>query len=275
MDIWHTASGSDKYLSTGWLGRYLDHQCNGQGDAHKALEISDQLSLALKGEVYNGFVMKDAKTIKKSLENPFLTYDANYDLANENLGYLYKVLADTKQSADYLHEKSKIYKSKTEYPLNPFGKSLKTVAELINSGNDSKIYYLSLGSFDTHVFQKPTQNRLLKVYAESVHAFIKDLKETGKMDDVLIMTFSEFGRRVAQNASNGTDHGTANNVFLMGTKLKKQGLYSDEIDLKDLDNGDLKYKIDFRSVYSDILKGWLDSDPNILIPNKFAGLGLV
>ena len=274
MDIWHTASGSDKYMSTGWLGRYLDHKCNGKGDAHKALEINDKLSLALKGKEKNGFVMKDAKTLKNSLENPFLNFDNHSKNGNQNLDYLYKVLSDTKQSADYLYEKSRIYKSKVDYPLNPFSKSLKSVAELINSGNNSSIYYLSLGSFDTHVFQNATQKRLLKTYADSVSAFVKDLKENDKMDDVLIMTFSEFGRRVKQNASNGTDHGTANNVFLMGTNLKKQGIIGDQINLEDLDEGDLKYKIDFRNIYSDILNGWLDTDSRMVV-SDFMGLGLV
>ena len=149
------------------------------------------------------------------------------------------------------------------------------MAELIGGGNDSSVYYVSLGSFDTHAFQNPTQTRLLSIYAKGVAAFMEDLKKIDKEDDVLIMTFSEFGRRVSQNASNGTDHGTANNVFLMGNKLKSPGLFSDEIDLEDLDNGDLKYKIDFREIYADILYKWLEGKNKGIIKNKFGGLGLV
>lgn len=275
MDIWHTASGSEKYLQTGWLGRYLDHNCTGIADAHKALEIGDELSLALKGNDYNGFVVNDIKTINRAMNNPFVSNHKTSPAQNENLDYLYKVLVDTKQSSDYLYEKSKIYDSKIDYPIDKFGKDMKKVAELINSGNDSSIYYLSLSGFDTHVFQKNKQKRLLKIYADSIASLVKDLKQNENMDDVLIMTFSEFGRRVKENASGGTDHGTANNVFLMGTKLKQAGLYMDEIDLKDLDKGDLKYKIDFRSVYADIVNNWLYENPSKLLMGDFKPLGVV
>ena len=275
MDIWHTASGSDKYLQSGWIGRYLDHNCSGSGDAHKALEINDELSLALKGKEYNGFVMNDVNTLKNSLKNPFLNDTEHQEDSNGNLNYLYKVLADTRQSADYLYEKSKIYRSKVDYPLGKFSKSLKMISELINSGNDSTIYYASLSGFDTHVFQMGKQKRLLKTYAEAVSAFIEDLKQNDQMDDVLIMTFSEFGRRVKQNASNGTDHGTANNVFIMGNNLKKAGMYSSEIDLEDLDDGDLKYKVDFRSVYADIIQNWMKADSKKILLEDFSPLGIV
>ncbi len=274
MDIWHTASGSEEYLQTGWLGRYLDHNCTGKADAHKALEINDELSLVLKGQSYNGFVMNDPKLLKRSLENPFVSKAPISDM-NENLDYLYKVLADTKESADYIYERSKTYNSKVNYPQNEFGKSMKMVAELINGGNDSTVYYVSLSGFDTHVFQQGKQKRLLKNYAEAVSAFIKDLKGGNMMDETLIMTFSEFGRRVAQNASGGTDHGTANNIFLMGSKLKKAGIYGGVIDLEDLDNGDLKYKVDFRSVYADVIQNWLETDIDKVMKTSFEPLSIV
>ena len=104
---------------------------------------------------------------------------------------------------------------------------------------------------------------------------MKDLKQTGKLDDTLIMTFSEFGRRVEQNASNGTDHGTANNVFVFGGKLQKAGFYNDAPDLVQLDNGDLKYQIDFRDVYATLLDKWLNVNNNQILTKSFNGLEFI
>jgi len=104
---------------------------------------------------------------------------------------------------------------------------------------------------------------------------VKDLKQTGKLDDTLIMTFSEFGRRVEQNASNGTDHGTANNVMIFGGKLNKAGIYNDAPDLTQLDNGDLKYQIDFRDVYATLLDKWLNVNNSQVLNKNFAGLNFV
>ena len=107
-------------------------------------------------------------------------------------------------------------------------------------------------------------------------AFIKDLKANQHLDDTLIMTFSEFGRRVSQNASGGTDHGTANNLFLFGGKLNKPGFYNQSPNLKDLDNGDLKYQIDFRDVYATILKNWLETkNTSIIGSNSVQSLDLL
>ncbi|MNE88584.1 hypothetical protein D3C80_1859060 [compost metagenome] len=117
---------------------------------------------------------------------------------------------------------------------------------------------------------------MLKTYADGVAAFIKDLKANQNLDDTLVMTFSEFGRRVSQNASGGTDHGTANNLFLFGGKLSKPGFYNQSPNLKDLDNGDLKYQVDFRDVYSDLLKNWLETkDASIIGSNPVKSLDLI
>ena len=218
MDIWHTASESSEYLSTGWLGRYLDSSCLGCEAAHHALEVDDELSLALKGQQKKGFAMINPQQLKRQTNNPLLKHLAGQDHHDheENVAYLYKIMADTYSSADYLSEKAKTRSSKVTYPISAFGKRLKQVAELISADTDTRIYYVSLSGFDTHVNQKNQQERLLKQYAEGMGAFVKDLKQNHLLDDTMIMTFSEFGRRVKQNASRGTDHGTANNLFLIG-----------------------------------------------------------
>ncbi len=275
MDIWHTASDSNQYLSTGWLGRYLDSNCP---TPYYALEVDDSLSLALKGATRNGFAASNPERLKRAADNrllKFLSENVHANQQEDNVAYLYKVLVETQQSANYLYEQARVHRSRVAYPENAFGKDLKTIAELITADTDTKIYYVSLGGFDTHANQKIQQERLLQAYADGMKAFVADLKQNSLLDEVLIMTFSEFGRRVEQNASNGTDHGTANNLFLIGGKLQKPGFFNQASNLINLDEGDLKFEIDFRNIYASILSNWLDADAAGVLGGNYKALQLV
>lgn len=270
MDIWQTASGSDEYLQSGWLGRYLDKHGK---KPYNAIEMDEQLSLAMKGERFNGIATNDYRVLYNTSKDPYFKNVLNHyndaHLSEHNLGYLYQTMIEAKSSANYIYENTKIKLSQQDYPQNKFAKQLKNVAQFITSGLDTKVFYTSLGGFDTHANQDNKQKRLLSQYAESVSAFVKDLKRNETFENTLILTFSEFGRRVKQNAANGTDHGTANNVFVIGKNLKKAGFYNDLASLSDLDtNGDLKYSIDFRSVYATILSQWMNVSTEDIIPNK-------
>jgi uncharacterized protein (DUF1501 family) len=161
------------------------------------------------------------------------------------------------------------------YPDDAFSKDLKTIAQMIVSNIDTKVFYVSLGTFDTHVNQKNQQERLLKQLSDGLKVFTDDLKQNGRLDDTMIMTFSEFGRRVKQNASNGTDHGTANNIFLVNGKLKKPGVFNSSPNLLDLDEGDLKHDIDFRQLYATLLNKWLGAGYQDIIPGNYSLLDLV
>jgi uncharacterized protein (DUF1501 family) len=277
MDIWHTASNSDEYLNTGWIGRYLDASCTDCQTAHQAIEIDDMLSLALKGETIKGMAVKNPKKLYNILNSNFFQKISKSTAASSDpsLNYLYKTLAEATSSADYIYDKSNVYSSRVAYPDHAFAGQLKTVAELINSGINTKVYYVSLSGFDTHVRQQPQHERLLNTYAESVHAFMTDLEKNNRFQDVLMMTFSEFGRRVSQNASGGTDHGTANNVFIIGKNLKKKGFINQTPDLSKLDAGDLIHDVDFRSIYATILKNWLDTNGDAILNKKFGVLNFI
>ena len=197
-------------------------------------------------------------------------------LSEHNLGYLYKTMIEAKSSAKYIFETSKTYNSTFTYPQNPFGKQLKTTAQFINSGINSQVYYVSMGGFDTHVNQSKRQDKLLNVYAESMDVFIKDLEKSNTFKDTLVLTFSEFGRRVKQNAANGTDHGAANNVFVIGKNLSKPGFYNEAPNLLDLDkNNDLKYTVDFRSIYATVLKKWLEVNDGQVLNKSFKTLDFI
>ncbi|MBD0836834.1 DUF1501 domain-containing protein [Aestuariibaculum suncheonense] len=271
MDIWQTATDSNKYSQTGWLGRYLDEYAE---HPHLGIEFDDSLSLVLKGSKLNGIATKNPQSLFNLSKDPYLKHlgrNLNDTHLNEhNLGYLYKTMIEAQSSAKYIYETTKTVSNKTAYPDNKFASQLKTTAQFINSGIETKVFYSSLGGFDTHVNQLNTQKRLLKIYAESIEAFVEDLKINNTFKDTLILTFSEFGRRVKQNASIGTDHGTANNVFVIGDQLKKQGLYNDSPDLNNLDeNGDLKFEIDFRTIYATVLNKWLEVNDEKILTRSF------
>lgn len=278
MDIWQTASDSSQYLSTGWIGRYLDADCATCKSPYTAIEVDDSLSLAMKGGTKKGIALKDPAALFRNTNEALFKEMINGDkehLDEDNLGYLYNTMIETSSSASYIQNTSKVYHSSAVYPATAFANQLKTVSKFICSGLKTRVYYVSLSGFDTHVNQVQQQGRLLKQYAEGINAFVKELQQNNKLQDTLVVTFSEFGRRVGQNASNGTDHGTANNMFLFGGRLKKQGIYNAAPDLGDLDNGDLRYKIDFREVYGTLLDKWLDVNNAQILNKRFNTLDFI
>lgn len=275
MDIWQSASVKE-YLSTGWVGRYLDANCNGA--EHNAIEIDDTLSLALKGEGIKSMALKDPLRLYGATHNPMFKNIAKDEVgaaADPMVSYLYKTAAETVSSAEYIFNQTKNYTSTAEYPNNEFANRLKMIGRLINSGVSTRVYYAALSGFDTHVNQPGQQDRLLKTYADAVDALVQDLDRQGNFEKVMILTFSEFGRRVSENASGGTDHGTANNIFLFGKKLKTQGFLNSTPDLNSLDEGDLIYQVDFRSVYATLLDGWMSADSSHVLKEKFPLLDFV
>jgi uncharacterized protein (DUF1501 family) len=273
MDIWQSASDENQYLYSGWIGRYLDATCNGTcAKPYSAIEIDDTLSLSLKGDIMKGLAFSRPSILHSTSQNPIIRGVANeYKPNNDHpeVEYLQKTLAETMESADYIYEHSKIFKSQRTYPTNNFGSRLKTITELICSGCNSSVYYISLPGFDSHVAQRGQQGRALKNLSEGLTVFCQDLKDNDKFNDTVIMTFSEFGRRVAQNASGGTDHGTANNIYIIGGKLAKPGIYNAMPDLQNLDEGDLIFNTDFRQVYATMLEKVLGVDSEKVLGKKF------
>ena len=277
LDIWQTASDENQYLQNGWIGRYLD---NYGKHAHNAIQLDETLSLAMKGAKLNAIATRNPGVLYRAANDPFfnkvLSHYNDSHLSEHNLGYLYKNMINAKASATYIHEKNKVRKSAQDYPKHGFANQLRTTAQFINSRLDTSVFYTSLGGFDTHANQPYKQERLLKVYAESIEAFIEDLKENNTFEDTLILTFSEFGRRLAQNAGNGTDHGTANNVFIVGKNLRNSGIYNDLASLDALDaHGDIKYSIDFRTIYATILNKWLNVDDKSILNKSFDKLDFI
>jgi uncharacterized protein (DUF1501 family) len=276
MEAWQTArSGKENIHKTGWIGRYLDENCPPCKKNYMAIQIDDTVSLALRGEKVKGIAVSDPERSYKNFSSDYFREVASIkDSAPEesSLHFLYQTMEDTMSSIDYIYEKSKVFKTKTAYPLTQFGVDLKTVAELIISNIETKVFYVTLPGFDTHVDQLPKHEKILGKYADGIKSFVKDLKVNNRLNDVMIMTFSEFGRRLDENQSEGTDHGLANNLFLISGGLKKPGLYNAIPNLLELDQGGLRPTVDFKNIYATLLKKWLNADDNEILGKQYSYL---
>ena len=192
------------------------------------------------------------------------------------LDFLERTALDAQISSDEIRAISARGENKAVYPSSQLGDALKLVAKLIGGGLPTRIFYVSQGGYDTHTNQVPTQARLLKDLGDSVKSFCDDMKAQGNMQRVLVMTFSEFGRRVADNANNGTDHGAAAPMFMIGDKLTA-GLLGKYPSLApaDLYQGDVKYNVDFRCAYAAVLENWLKTKSEPILGRKFPPLQFV
>jgi uncharacterized protein (DUF1501 family) len=257
QEIWQTASKSDEYVDYGWLGRYLDIQCN--DETIPSVNLDSINNLALKATRAKGITINNFNK-RKSFSN----VDHELTLSdNPQLDFVQKI---QHSSIEGLNEINKAYeraKNYTEpYAKNELSKSLESIARLIKGNLASKIYYTSLSGFDTHQNQIQQHAKQLQKVNDAVFSFYSDLKANNLLDSVTIVIFSEFGRRVHENGS-GTDHGTAGPMFIIGGKNKGKVLGKNP-DLSDLIKGDITYDIDFRSVYASLLSNKLAFDPKLI-----------
>ncbi len=191
-----------------------------------------------------------------------------------SLDFLERTALDAQLSSDKVLEIARKTRPQASYPNNKLADSLSLVARMIAGGLPTRVYYVSHGGYDTHQGQAPTHERLMKEFGDAVGAFCTDLKAQGNFGRVMMMTFSEFGRRVQQNASGGTDHGAAAPMFLFGGGVKP-GMYGQYPSLTDLYQGDIKFNTDFRSVYATALERWLKVSSTQVLGRKFPLLGMV
>jgi uncharacterized protein (DUF1501 family) len=267
QEIWQTASNTNEYLSEGWLGRYLDIHCHEhQPTAGINLDAIDNLSL--KGKQPNSITVKDPNRFKVRKDS-----DEKQTLSdNPQLDFVRKIANSVTEGSDEIQKALANSKSEITYPKSGLSKNLEWMARLIKGNLNSKVYYTSLNGFDTHDNQVNSHARFLGELNDAVFSFYNDLKEANLLQNITIVVFSEFGRRVKDNG-NGTDHGTAAPMFIIGGN-NKGTIIGNNPNLEDLDKGDLKYEIDFRSVYSSLLENKLSFNPkNIgLNTNSLTGL---
>lgn len=268
MDIWHKAT-REKSERFGWLGRTtslagskLSAMSVGDGESPLALfspagpaaSVRSLDSYRLKTGEDRREMMEKFANRKPSTANPLLSLVQNSTAsAYETARRLESVAAGAK---------------KTDYPQTSLGKRLQLVGQLIAAELPERIYYVSHGGFDTHANQLDVHPRLLKELGDAVRAFQTDLKDQGHADRVVTMTFSEFGRRVKENGSGGTDHGVASQMMFVGPKVQT-GVIGEHPRLDDLTDGDLKHHTDFRSVYATVLDQWLGVDAKAVLGRAF------
>jgi uncharacterized protein (DUF1501 family) len=309
-EIWQTASDSERVEKYGWLGRYFDNACAG-ADPAVGVTIGSQLPEAFfaakpKGICFtnpqnyrfiaNGDAAEESYRKLNELETsgPGMTPDdGSGEMLNSGgsiaqlpagmpmtggrvIDFIARTALDAQHSSDEIRGVAVRVQNQAEYPASPLAGSLKLVAKLVGGGLPTRVYYVSQGGYDTHTNQAPTQQRLLQDLGDSVKAFVADLKAQGNLPRVLVLTFSEFGRRVAENANGGTDHGAAAPMFIVGNQVKA-GLLGKYPSLapQDLFQGDVKYNVDFRSVYAGVLEHWLGTKSAPILGRQFPPLGVV
>jgi uncharacterized protein (DUF1501 family) len=276
MDIWHSCQRKDQNRTDGWLGRYLQQA--------GAADLQDPAGLHLGEDKQPFALMSRAVRVPsiRSLDEFRLAgndsaqfrqavkelADAGRDDSNDLLTFVQTSTSSAITASERIEAAGMKYKSSKEYPQNALAQKLQTVAKLINSGLNTSVYYVQIGGFDTHAQQPNAHAVLLRYVSGSVNTFVNDLKAHGHGDRVLCMCFSEFGRRVNENASEGTDHGTAGPVFLAGSSVKP-GLIGKHPSLSSLKDGDLQYHTDFRQVYATILERWLKTDSERVLKGRF------
>lgn len=262
QEIWQTASASSEYKSEGWLGRYLDLQCN-EHQPTAGINIDTIDNLALKGLEPNSITVKDPNRFKTKKTGE----DGGKLSDNPQLDFVRKIATSVTEGSDEIQKALAKSTAENSYPKTALSKNLEWIARLIKGNLNSKVYYSSLGGFDTHDNQLSIHKNKLSELNDAVFAFYNDLKKASLLQNVTIVVFSEFGRRAKDNGR-GTDHGTAAPMFIIGGQNKGK-IIGKNPDLADLDNGDLRHEIDFRSVYASLLKDKLSFDhTKIGIQNK-------
>ena len=288
MDIWHSAQPEREQPASGWVGRYFDNACIG-ADPHVGINVGDTLPLAMQGDRMTPLTFERPESYRyRGIDRPRYellnkvavggTPAANADAAAKpkkvqttgqtQLDFLHRTAMDAQLSSDDILRVTQSHRPSNEYPRGELGEGLRLVAAMIRGGLSTRVYYVHLGGFDTHANERGRHDQLMARFAEAVSAFWTDLKAQKNDERVLMMTFSEFGRRVAQNASGGTDHGAAAPVLLFGPRVKG-GIVGANPSLSNLDNGDLKHQFDFRSVYATILQQWLDTPSKPVLGQQF------
>jgi uncharacterized protein (DUF1501 family) len=283
MDIWQTGRLDAK--GSGWIGRYFDNACNGTPIPEGSVAIGRTAPLAMQGDIQKPIAFERPSLFRWSGEDLHASMKAPYDAINRagsagggdetdtQKAFLMRTALDAQVASDRI--RAAVAKQPLiQYPNHGLASQLRTIGAMIRDGMPTRVYYASMGGFDTHGGQLGPHANLMRQLGESVQAFQRDLKEQGNDARVLTMVFSEFGRRVKQNASGGTDHGTAAPMFLIGP-VAKPGVFGNHPSLVDLDQGDLKYGIDFRSVYTSVLEDWMKAPAAKILRGEFANPKLI
>ena len=278
MDLWHTAHRKNAESQKGWLGRCVDDHW---GEDLSAIHYGGErlpLALATRNKPVPSIQNLDQFRLRVP-NHPALVNEISQHLKQRKkyerplLDFIQQNAALAMTTSEQLDSMIEAQGSGSGYPSTPLGKKLSAVAQLIAAGLPTRVYYVTHDGFDTHANQANAHAVLLQQLGDAMAAFQKDLGAQGNKERTLVMTFSEFGRRVRENASRGTDHGSAAPLFLVGGRLKP-GAFNSHPSLLDLDEGDLKFTVDYRQVYATVLEDWLGVPSSSVLGDSYAKLEL-
>ncbi len=278
MEIWHTADPEGRVVRFGWIGRYFDSKCPVCEQPTVGVNVGPSLPLAMRAESGTGVTLEAPESFQwmpsmdgiGEKEQVELFRLLNAPAPNEpgTIDFLRHTAMNAYVSAERVRDAVAKYKGGIEYPNSRLAYQMRLIAQMIAGSLGTRVYYANMTGFDTHAAQRGAHENLLRELAEGVEAFYRDLEAQRNADRVIVLAFSEFGRRVAENGSGGTDHGTAAPMFVFGKSIKG-GLYGQQPSLTDLVDGDLKHALDFRSVYATVLDRWLGADPAKILGAPF------
>jgi len=254
IDIWHTASDSEEYLEQGWISRLFSESRPERHYGADAINLGrrDQGPLAGNDARLISFGSKPEKILSQAGKLKL----GETSTGNPALKHLLKVRGDLKSAAEHIIER-KIADVTVpgKFPETNLGAQFETAARLLSAGVKVPVLKLSIGGFDTHIEQRETQDELLSDMATSIAVFADALKKIGLWNNVVVMSYSEFGRRPLENDSLGTDHGTSSPQFLFGGRVRG-GIYGEQPSLAEFENNNLKHSIHFRSIYAAVARDW-------------------
>ena len=286
MEIWHTADPEGRVVRYGWVGRYFDSKCPVCEQPTVGVNVGPSMPLAMVAETGVGVSLETPEAFQwmptmgglgeREEQELFRLLNAPAPGVNEpgTVDFLRHTAMNAFVSTAQVRGAVAGYKGSVEYANTRFAYSMRLIAQMIAGKLPTKVYYAHMTGFDTHAAQRGAHENLLTQFAGGVASFYRDLEAQGNADRVVVLAFSEFGRRVAENGSGGTDHGTAAPMFLFGKSLKG-GLYGNQPSLTDLTDGDLKHAVDFRSVYATVLDRWLGADPAKILGHSFERMGFI
>ena len=279
MGFWHTGvpNGGE---SLGWLGRLADARYD-LATRNQIVNLGSSQSLAVRSRVHSPLVFDDPARFRRegtdAEKRALVELSRARATKNATLEFLASTAQNATESSDFVRQAAAAYRTPVDYGIGGgLGVNLQRVAALIASGMPTRLYYVTYAgnSFDTHVQQADLHSRLLMYTADAVRGFMEDVKRLGRADEVAVMMFTEFGRRVEENGSLGTDHGTATPMFIFGKGIKG-GLHGQHPSLTDLDDGNLKMTTDFRRVYATAIQEWLGyQDTQAVLKGTFEPLGV-
>ena len=285
MDIWHSCRRKEERGTDGWLGRWIGSRASDKQTDSLGLHLGgDQqpLALAARGVQVPSIASVDQFRLKIADEG----MSGNAMLSNKStetktksdgddlLGFLQASTEAAVAASERLEKALKTPDTQSEFPQTDLGEKLRVISRLILAGLSTRVYYITLDGFDTHSQQAVAHTGLLRHWSDALDAFVRRMERAGQADRVLVMTFSEFGRRVQENASEGTDHGAAAPVFFAGCSLPKP-VIGELPSLTDLDDGDLKFHTDFRSVYATVVEQWFKDKSKQILGEAYPTINLL